>query len=332
MNKSKKTPRVSKMPRVSKDLGFDADFDTFWKETLDSVQLAVAFFFPLIYPLVDWTQDYKPLEQELRNLRVHGKKGEKRIDKLFRLKLLDGAIHYIFIHFEAELAPNASFPMRIFEYFCKLIARYGLVKCTVLTLFVGDKPAHKFNKFIYDNFGTNCNFGFNTYIVAAQKEANLIASDNPIALCVLANLYVIQSKGDPVKRRKLKEKFFEILAQKNISDDDIRKVVTFVLYFINLKEAEEAPFWEKVNKKHLNDAVMTDAVKKKIDAGGKKFVDVMCERYYGASPNDLMIEVERRSILNLYTELGLNAEQISKTLKYDLAFVQSTLDSFNKKV
>jgi hypothetical protein len=106
--------------------------------------------------------------------------------------------------------------------------------------------------------------------------------------------------------------------------------------FKNQKKAQEAPFWEKVNKKHLKDAVMTDAVKKKIDAGGKKFADVMCERYYGFSPENLLlaakIEAERNITLKVYTKLGLNAEQISKTLDYDLAFVQTTLDNFNKKI
>jgi hypothetical protein len=317
--------------RPNKDLGFDADFDTFWKETLDSVQIAIEFFFPKLYPLVDWTHDYKPLEQELRNLRVQGKKGEKRIDKLFRLKLLDGTDHFIYIHFEAELKPDASFPRRVFEYFCKLIARYGLIKCSVMTLYVGDKPSAKFDKYSFDNFGTKMLFGFNTYVVAAQKEADLIASENPISMYVLANLYVVQSKGDPIKRRKLKEKFFEILAKKNFSDDVIRKLVNFVVYFIHLKETEELPFWKNVNKKHLKDSVMTETVKKKIEDGGKKFADVMCERYYGAAPDELLIEAHRNVVLNLYNELGLNAEQIAKTLKFDLAFVKKTLDDFNKK-
>jgi hypothetical protein len=76
---------------------------------------------------------------------------------------------------------------------------------------------------------------------------------------------------------------------------------------------------------------MTPTVKKKMDAGAKKFADVMCERYYGASPEELLIEANRNAVLNLYSELGLNAEQIAKTLKFDLVFVQTTLDEFNKK-
>jgi Putative transposase, YhgA-like len=331
MRKSNSTPKI---PRIPKDLGFDADFDTYWKETLDMVQFAVAFFFPKLYPEVDWTQDYKPLEQELRNLRIQGKKGEKRIDKLFRLKLLDGAEHFIFLHFEAELEPDANFPKRVFEYFCKLIARYGLVKCTVLTLYVGDKPTSKFNSFTFDNHGTKVYLGFNTYVIAAQKEADLIASDNPIALFVLANLYVIQSKGNPVLRRELKEKFFDILAKKNISEDVIRKVVIFVEYFIRLKPNEEAPFWINVNKKHFKDPTMTAAVKKKLDASAKKIADNYCEIVYGASPEDLILaknEANRNAVLNLYQKMGMTAEQISQTLVFDLVFVQATLDEFNKK-
>jgi hypothetical protein len=121
------------------------------------------------------------------------------------------------------------------------------------------------------------------------------------------------------------------LAQKNISDDTIRKIVTFVLYFIHVKETEEAPFWEKVNKKHLKDSVMTDAIKKKIDAGSKKIADNYCKVVYGASPNELMIEVKSEAILNLYQKMGLTAEQIAQTLDFDLDFVLATLDNFNKK-
>jgi hypothetical protein len=92
----------------------------------------------------------------------------------------------------------------------------------------------------------------------------------------------------------------------------------------------------KSQKKHLKNSVMTDAVKKKIDAGLKKYADVMFERYYGAPLEDWLIkakiEVERSTTLQVYTKLGLNAEQISKTLDYDLAFVQTTLDNFNKKI
>jgi hypothetical protein len=51
----------SQSTKTPKDLGFDADFDTFWKETLDMVPHAVAFFFPKLYPLVDWSIDYNRL-------------------------------------------------------------------------------------------------------------------------------------------------------------------------------------------------------------------------------------------------------------------------------
>jgi hypothetical protein len=127
--------------------------------------------------------------------------------------------------------------------------------------------------------------------------------------------------------------------KKNFPDDVIRKVVTFVIYFINLKETEEIPFWGKVNKKHLKDPSMTAAVKKKMDAGLKKFVEGYFEAVYGAIPEDFaqhyaqnkLVEANRNAVLNLYNELGLNAEQIAKTLKFDLPFVQETLANFNKK-
>jgi hypothetical protein len=80
---------------------------------------------------------------------------------------------------------------------------------------------------------------------------------------------------------------------------------------------------------------MTAAVKKKLDAGEKKYVDGYFEAVYGATPErytqSKIIEANRNAVLNLYNELGLNAEQIAKTLKFDLSFVQETLATIYNK-
>lgn len=42
------------MSQAKKNKGYNADFDTFWKEILDLIEPAVAFFLPDLHADVDW--------------------------------------------------------------------------------------------------------------------------------------------------------------------------------------------------------------------------------------------------------------------------------------
>jgi hypothetical protein len=237
------------MTNSSKGNGFGVDFDTYWKEILDLIEPATRFFLPELHQKIDWSINYISLEQELRNLLYGRKKGRvKRTDKLFRFKLLDGTDHYLLHHIEAEAYPTATFPQRMFGYFIRLILKYNNTPITMLAIFVGEQPVKPLDSYSIDCFGTECSFKYNTFSVATQSEMELLQSDNPFALVILANLYVIQSKGDVAQRMRLKYKLLKHIANSNFPSEIIKNLFNFASFFITLPPEEEEKVLQIMNK------------------------------------------------------------------------------------
>jgi hypothetical protein len=70
-----------------------ADFDSAWKETLDTLfEPFMAFFFPVAYREIDWTQPHDPLEQELQEITPASEQGRRVADKLFKVRRTKGVI------------------------------------------------------------------------------------------------------------------------------------------------------------------------------------------------------------------------------------------------
>ncbi len=71
------------------------DFDAYWKFITTALfPQFVAYFFPAVYPLIDFAVPPVHLEQELVNRYNKARKGKKRIaDKLVKLQCTDGTAH-----------------------------------------------------------------------------------------------------------------------------------------------------------------------------------------------------------------------------------------------
>ena len=334
------------MTKSSKGNGFGVDFDSHWKEILDLIEPATRFFLPELHQKIDWSINYISLEQELRNLYVRKKGRVKRTDKLFRFKLLDGTDHYLLFHVEAEAFPTATFPQRMFEYFLRLILKYSNTPITMLAIFVGEQPVKPLDSYSIDCFGTECKFKYNTFSVAAQSEMELLQSDNPFALVILANLYVIQSKGDVAQRMRLKYKLLKHIANSNFPSKIIKNLFNFASFFITLPPEEEEKVLQIMNKqaqaqpqsKKLTYAQQAEAYgdnlleklfKSKYEdliEGFQKEKEAIKEEKATIQEEKATIQEERRKIIvSSYKLLRMTPEEIAKEYSYDLAYIKSVL-------
>jgi hypothetical protein len=286
------------MTKSSKGKGFGVDFDSHWKEMLDLIEPATRFFLPALHQQVDWSIDYISLEQELRNLYVRKKGRVKRTDKLFRLKLLNGTDHYLLFHVETEAFPTATFPQRMFEYFLRLILKYSNTPITMLAIFVGEQPVKPLDSYSIDCFGTECKFKYNTFSVATQSEMELLQSDNPFALVILANLYVIQSKGDIELRARLKRKLLKHIASSNFPYEIVRNIFNFAVYFITLPSEEEKTivyFMDKQAQAQPQAKKQTHA--QKVEADRKNLLDAYYLAMFGKTQEDIMADIQKGEVI-----------------------------------
>ena len=286
------------MSEIKPNHGFDADFDTFWKEVLDFVEPATQFFLPDLYRDVDWSVEYKSLEQELRSLSVREKGQGRRTDKLFQLRLKDGSDRLILFHIEAEAYPNNTFPKRMFEYYVFLSIKHRFAPITMLALFVGDIPIKAFNRYTTVHYGTGIDLHFQTFCVGQQSEDALLESDNPLALALLANLYVIHSKGDMVKRFELKRKLITILLKRRIALQQFKNILNFALNFVRLPVSEENNINDRIFQDHINKTrTMTNRTK-------PKFID-----YYAMMERLAYIEANGETPEETYLRIEIDAKR-----------------------
>ena len=67
------------------------DHDSPWKTALDQFPRSLLeLTFPDVAASIDWSVEPKSLEQELREITPDSEVGAKRVDKLLKVRLLDG--------------------------------------------------------------------------------------------------------------------------------------------------------------------------------------------------------------------------------------------------
>lgn len=104
-----------------------------------------------------------------------------------------------------------------------------------LALFTDDDSKYNKDQYHYHFFGTKCAYQYNTYRIATQSEEELLQSNNPFALAVLAGLYVIQGKKNKDLRLPFKRKLMQLLLQDKMNKKGSKRPFTEkLLVFIAL--------------------------------------------------------------------------------------------------
>ncbi len=226
---SKTTKKASK--KASKKLP-PVDYDALWKDLLtEFLEEAVQFMIPTLWAAVDWSITPVFLQQEFINAlkgkrKIKGKR--KNADILARLQLKTGEDQVLLLHTEVQKALENDFPQRMYLYQTLTLLRYDMSQFTALAIFIGDAPPESQTKFEREHFGTKLGYYFNNFIVIEQDDEKLMASDNPIAIAILAAKYTHLTGENDINRFKYKRKVFELATNKKIPREKILNLLIFV--------------------------------------------------------------------------------------------------------
>jgi hypothetical protein len=225
--------------------------------------------------------------------------GKKITDKLIRFRLKNGKMKFVFVHIEFQGKSGKAFSRRMFWYYVYIMAKYRTTDITAIAIYTGDEVTKLHNTFKVEQFGTMMHYIFNVYVVSTQNEADLMASDNPLAIAVLANLYVNQTRSELEKRAEYKKNLFELALLKGYDIEKTQNLLTFVLYLMQLpKELEaEMKYFYKKNKKtsHMSTATQPKVKKKKLTENDIFIRDLVYERAYGKSYEEIFEIVSREA-------------------------------------
>ena len=322
------------------------DFDATTKEMVTALfKYFIQLANPALYAAVDWSYPPVSLEQELINIlkgryKIKGKR--KNSDKLVRLRLLDGTDHFVLVHIEFQHRPEGYFGRRMYIYFTLGSMRYDTEKITAIALFTGAPPDKSELEYNTNVFGTELTYKFVHYIAAAQNEADLIASDNPVALGILAMLYTWRSEGKPQERLQYKKKLFNLALKKGIEREDFIKALIFVRDFIHLSPKLENEF-----QRDTLEPFILEKEDMYITQGTKDMFELFYQRTHGFSPKAEIAKIKQEAaareaaarevaaremaIFKLFKEFEMPTEHIAKLYDVEISYIHEIIEKHTEK-
>ncbi|NOT62056.1 MAG: DUF4351 domain-containing protein [Acidobacteria bacterium] len=225
------------------------DQDSAWKEMLNEYFPSfVEFFFPHIYPEIDWPRGYESLDTELARIRPAHDAGKLLADKLFKVWLINGKAAWLLIHVEVQDRVTKVFARRLFIYNYRLLDKekhqVEVVSLAVLTGLGRAKTGH----YATERWGCKTVFEFPCARVADYVERwnELEASDNVFAVVVMAQLKAHETRGDNDLRLRWKRHLIFSLYRRGFAREQIINLFRFIEWVMTLPAKLEQQLEQEV--------------------------------------------------------------------------------------
>lgn len=314
--------------------------DLLWKDLATEFEedFILFFFGKELHDAIDFSIKPEYLEQEFNETFAANEPKKKVSDKIIRFRLKNGGVKYVIVHIEFQGQSEKDFVRRMFRYFVYIFIKYDTTDVTALALYTGASRPKVYNLFKASNYGTEISYGFNTYTVREQNEADLLSSENPLAIAVLASLYLIKAGKSDEKKFFFKKKLIEIAITKNFDRAKLFRLLNFVEYLVKLPMKLQLEFKEFTKQPKIDSKMEAErtflktyevffgkALNEEREEGREEGLEEGLEKGL-----EKLRQERENTVINLYQNMGVNAEQIANILKYDIEFVQSVLDKLKE--
>ncbi len=226
------------------------EFDSPWKEILDRYfPQFMAFFFPDLYALIDWTAGYESLETELREVVRDAATGKRVIDKLVKVRTLSGQPLHVFVHLEIQADRDVEFPRRMFVYHYRLFDCYP-EQVVSLAVLGDDHSGWRPERYEHDLWGNSVSFKFRAVKLwdYNSRWAELEADPNPFATVVMAHLQAKGTRGQVSSRLSWKLRLVRRLYERGYERQDVLELFRFIDWVLALPQELEQQFRREISK------------------------------------------------------------------------------------
>ncbi len=228
-----------------------ANADEAWKHVLNAYfELFMRFFYPDVAQKIGWTAGYEMLDQELLKITSDSMIGLRRVDKLVKVKSLEGKDFLVLLHLEIQGTKDQHFEKRLFQYFYRLYDRYELPILT-LAILADEHTRWRPCGYSQEVWGYQvCCFQFliNKLLDYQGQEDQLIETDNPFGTVVAAHLAGLKTRSKPEARYATKLTLTRKLYDKGLSRDEIINLYTFIDSILTLPENLENRYNESIEE------------------------------------------------------------------------------------
>ncbi len=223
-------------------------FDEPWKAILEHYFPAfLSFFFPSIAAAIDWSRPHDNLTPDLLRISPTSAIGNRSVDWLVRVWLRSGEEYWLLIHIEIQSQTDRDFPYRVAIYQFRLRLQYNR---SVVTLAVlgDDDPIWRPTRYVDEQLGMRVELQFPMVKLLDYRDRDdeLRASPNPMALLVRAHLATLDTRHDALRRKAVKLGLFRDLLRMGSTSDEVRQLMSLLDWFMNLPEDLYTAFWNDV--------------------------------------------------------------------------------------
>ena len=225
--------------------------DSAWKDILDIYfQEFIVFFYPDIAKKIDWSHPYIALDKELQSITTDAMVGKKFVDKLFKVKSLDGQEEVVLIHIEIQSQKEEKFSKRLFHYYYRIYDDHdqSILTLAILTDDNQNWYPRSYQKKVFGFPVLNFNFQTSKLLDYQAKKEELEKSDNPFARVVLVHLAFVETKKDPEARYQMKFGLTRRLYERGYSRDYVVNLLKVIDWVLVIPEHLELEYKSKVHK------------------------------------------------------------------------------------
>ena len=243
--------------RITRDMAKPLNHDSPWKDAID--QFTRSFLevtFPDVAAGIDWSVEPKSLEQELHEITPASEIGAKRVDKLLKVRLLDGTDQWLYIHIEVQMHHDPDLPRRLFIYHYRIFDKYGVSPLTLALL--GDTSRKwRPTSYHYQSFGCGITFRFRICKTIDFKGK----LDDPryrhqqALFVIAAHLGTQQHRRNPQQLSDYRLELSVKLGNEGYSPSEIPKLIRLIDWLMPLPDALKIQFRNQLQQR-LPDTAM----------------------------------------------------------------------------
>lgn len=303
---------------VRKEKRININHDANWKFIIEELfPECMAFFIPELAKEIDYTHAPEFLEQELHKIvSDKTRKGKIINDKLVKVHLKNGEDKWVLIHIEIQGTDETHFSKRMFSYFYRILDKYDK-EIAALAIYTGKCVPRKKNTFNYEFYGTKLEYEFNTYVVKDAKEEDLLNSNNPFALVILAIKHLHKSSQDSNETYLFKLRLTKLCKEKGQNNRQIISLFKFIDLSLQTPKELELKFAEEALHILID---KTKEMETKVSIS-ESYVGHLYKALHGETIEEKFQKLERekelekeQAVKNLLQKLNLSVESVADIL------------------
>jgi hypothetical protein len=220
-----------------------ADYDGAWKEAIGLyLQPLVELCFPAVARRVDWRAPTEFLDTELQEVVRDAELGKQRVDKLVRVRQLDGTEEWVLIHIEVQAQPDENLPRRVYQYHHRIADRFGRRVATLVVL-SDERPGWCPDFYEEELWGCRLRFEYPVCkLLDLARAGELESSRNPAAVVVAAHLAAQATRGNMELRSKFKWQMTRRLYEQGWDRKDVLELFRLINWLMVLPRGLELAF------------------------------------------------------------------------------------------